>query len=171
MNAFSRDFPMSFEPGPDTQRDLRDAFAKFATGVTVITCKTELGPVAITANSFSSISLDPALVMWAAGKSSRRYPAFSAAKHYAIHVMAADQNDLCMTIAKDGFALKEMEHHENEHGVPLLRGCLARFECSAWAEHDAGDHAILLGKVERAALTSGDALAFFGGKFTKLAQP
>jgi len=172
MNAFSRDFPLNVEPGSeDSARALRDAFSKFATGVAVITCASENGPVAITVNSFSSISLDPALIMWAAGKSSKRYPAFAAAQHYAVHILAADQKPLCDLFSKNGFALADMDHSVNEHNVPMIDGCLARFECRTWSVQDAGDHALLLGEVQRAGLRSGDALAFFGGKFTELAQP
>ncbi|MEM7319159.1 MAG: flavin reductase family protein, partial [Pseudomonadota bacterium] len=91
MNAMARHSDMVFAPDPENTRQLRDAFGKFATGVTVVTCAGADGPLCITANSFSSISLDPALVMWAPGKSSRRFPLFRDAEHYAIHVLAAEQ--------------------------------------------------------------------------------
>lgn len=171
MNAHSREMPEVFEPSSETTRALRDAFARFATGVTVVTCASEQGPVAMTANSFSSISLEPAIVMWAPGRNSRRYPAFAAAQHYAIHVLAANQEDLCTHFATNGFGLNDVEHDLNPHGVPVLAQCLARFECRQTAIHPAGDHAIILGEVERAAFRSGDALTFFSGKFSRLAQP
>ena len=171
MSALARDLPMIFTPGSDNTQDLRAAFARFATGVTVITCASEMGPVAITANSFSSISLDPPLVMWAASRKSRRFPAFSMAWHYAIHVLGADQQDVCDLFARNGFGLSDIAHRFNEHDVPLIDDCLARFECRQTAIHDAGDHAIILGQVERAKLSSGDALTFFGGKFVRLPQP
>lgn len=172
MNAYSHDFPLSVEPGDaDAARALRDAFGKFATGVAVVTCASDKGPVAITVNSFSSISLEPALIMWAAGKSSKRYPAFAKAEHYAVHILSAAQKELCDTFSKNGFALADMDHATNEHGVPMIDGCLARFECRAYAQHEAGDHVMLLGEVLRAGLRAGDALAFFGGKFAQLPQP
>lgn len=160
--------PMMFEPDTENTRTLREAFSRFATGVTVVTCPSDLGPVAMTANSFSSISLAPPLVMWAAARSSRRYAAFAAAPYYAIHVLSADQKPLCDLFAHNGFGLAEMEHDTNRHGVPLIRDCLARFECRQTALHDAGDHAIILGEVERAGLQSGDALTFFSGRFVRL---
>jgi len=169
MNAHARDLPIRI--ALDDQRGLRDAFGRFATGVTVITCASELGPLAITANSFSSISLEPALVMWAVGTSSRRYPAFAAAEHFAIHVLGAEQGGLCQTMSKDGFALRRWPHELDDNGVPVIPGCLARFTCTHHAVYPAGDHAIILGKVVSAEMRSGPALAFFGGKFTDLAQP
>lgn len=170
MNAVSRDLPQIFEPNAENARALRDAFGKFATGVAVVTCDSDQGPLAITVNSFSSISMEPALVMWAAGVSSRRYPAFAAAEHYAVHILGADQKHLCDAFVKDGFALNTLPHDLNAQKVPLLQGCLARFECRKWSVQDAGDHAILLGEVLRVSALSGDALTFFGGKFAQIAQ-
>ena len=149
---------------------LRRAFARFATGVTVITCTSDSGPVGITANSFSSISLEPPLVMWAAALASRRYPAFQAAQHYAIHVLGREQQDVCDLFTRDGFALRSLDHEVNPEGVPLLPDCLARFECRQTAIHPAGDHAIILGEVQRAAARDGDALTFFAGRFTPLSE-
>jgi len=171
MNAYSRDTMTSFVPDQTNTRVLRDAFGRFATGVTVVSCTSEAGPVTITANSFSSISMDPPLVMWAAGRSSRRYPAFANAKHFAIHILAADQQELCNTFSTDGFALQNIDHVTNVEGVPLISGCLACFECKLSAIHEAGDHSIIVGEVLRAQQRQGDALAFFGGKFARLAQP
>lgn len=171
MDAHARDLQMIFTPGSDNTEDLRAAFARFATGVTVVTCVSEVGPVAMTANSFSSISLEPPLVMWAAARDSRRFPAFSMARHYAIHVLGAEQQSLCDLFARNGFGLAEVDHGFNEHGVPLIDGCLARFECRQTALHDAGDHAIILGQVVRAGLRSGDALGFFSSKLVRLPEP
>ncbi|MEM7319171.1 MAG: flavin reductase family protein, partial [Pseudomonadota bacterium] len=124
----------------------------------------------ITANSFSSISLDPALVMWAPGKSSRRFPLFRDAEHYAIHVLAAEQESLCWASSRDAYALKDMAHFTNEAGVPLIPDCLARFECTRVACHEAGDHMIVVGQVDRAEMRDGDALAFYAGKFGQFAH-
>jgi flavin reductase (DIM6/NTAB) family NADH-FMN oxidoreductase RutF len=162
----------SFRPVvPGTHEDLRAAFARFATGVTVVSCPSRRGPVAMTVNSFSSISLSPPLVMWAPALRSRRYAAFAAAEYYAIHVLDADQRWLAERFATDGFALSQTDHRENEHGVPLLPDCLARFECRQTARHDAGDHAIILGEVERAEFRDGPALTFFHGGFERLDPP
>ncbi|THH38585.1 flavin reductase [Aliishimia ponticola] len=162
---------MIFEPDGSNTRDLRDCFARFTTGVTIVTCPSEHGPVGMTANSFSSISLDPPLVLWAASRKSRRFAAFDAAPKFAIHVLSAAQKDLCDLFAKDGFALRDIAHDTNAAGVPLLADCLACFECTRTDIHPAGDHALILGKVTRARWQKGDALAFFASEFTTVAQP
>lgn len=157
--------PQVFVPDKDNTRLLRDAFGRFATGVTVITCQTEKGPVGITANSFSSVSLDPPMVLWSPDRNSNRFTFFTEAKHYAIHILSADQADVCWSVAKDGFSLQNLELHENEDGVPVLEGCLARFDCTQETLYDGGDHVIVLGRVSRAVMREdGDALAFFRGK-------
>ena len=98
----------SFTPDAENTRLLRDAFGRFATGVTVVTAMSEDGPVGITANSFTSVSLDPPMVLWSPSKTSRRFPYFDKATHYAIHVLAAEQETLCWGFAKDAFALKQI---------------------------------------------------------------
>lgn len=153
-----------FRPDADNTRLLRDAFGRFTTGVTVVTAMSEDGPVGITANSFTSVSLDPAMVLWSPSKSSRRFPYFDKAEHFAIHVLAANQDALCWGFAKDAFALKDMAHDLNAEGVPVLGNTLARFECKQAAKFDGGDHRIILGEVLRAEMRDGDGLVFFGGK-------
>jgi flavin reductase (DIM6/NTAB) family NADH-FMN oxidoreductase RutF len=151
-------------PSKENTRQLRDAFGRFATGVTVITAQFEGRPIAITANSFSSVSLDPPLVLWCPDKKSKRFDAFAAAQHYAIHILSVEQTDLCWRVAQDVSALANMDLDKNLEGIPVLSNCLARFECRQTAIHDAGDHSIVLGQVLRASLaTTGTPLAFFGG--------
>lgn len=164
--------PESFAPSVEEPRALRNAFGQFATGVTLVTVGAPEGPIAIAANSFTSVSLDPPLLLWAPQKASRRAVYFVGAEHFAIHVLAADQADLCCEISKDMHALGARHYLENAEGVPLLEGCLARFECTTYAVHDGGDHNIIIGKVLRAALAKeGDALGFFKGRMTRITAP
>lgn len=154
-----------FEPTPQNQRPLRDAFGRFVTGVTIVTVASDEGPVAITANSFASVSLDPPLVLWSPDRNSRRFPYFAAAEHYAIHVLSAEQDALCWQVAKDMRGLQDHGLDLNAEGVPVLDGCLARFECRRRAVYDGGDHDIVLGEVLRVGMRDeGDALGFFKGK-------
>lgn len=157
--------PDSFKPGADTARAFRDALGRFATGVTVITCDSAQGPLGITANSFASVSLDPPLVLWSPAKASKRFDAFTTAKHFAIHIMSDAQSDICSGFAKDGSAFSGYDWHACDKGVPLISHCLSRFECTLDAVHDAGDHAIVLGRVTRVSTQSGKPLMFYSGKF------
>ena len=155
----------AFVPDESNTRLLRDAFGRFATGVTIVTADTPEGVVAITANSFSSVSLTPPMVLWSPDRNSRRFPYFDAAEHYAIHVLATEQSDLCWQVAKDVYGLRGMDLAKNAEGVPVLENCLARFECTRKAVYDGGDHTIVLGTVNRAEMREeGDALAFFKGQ-------
>lgn len=162
--------PTVFTPDENSGRQLRDAFGKFATGITVITAASADGPVSIVANSFSSVSLDPALVLWSVDRAARRFPYFDAADHYAIHVLAAEQQDLCTQVARNVHALNDIAHAVNADGVPLLDHCLARFECRRVAAHDTGDHVIVVGQVQRTAMRDGAPLTFFAGNYGTLPQ-
>jgi flavin reductase (DIM6/NTAB) family NADH-FMN oxidoreductase RutF len=137
----------AFEPGPDTETDFRRALGRFATGVTIVTCDSELGPLGITANSFASVSLDPPLVLWSPARASARFEAFASAEHYAIHVMAEDQAGTCLRFTRTGDDWSGLEWQLGPDGVPLLVDCLARFDCIRHAVHEGGDHAIVVGRV------------------------
>ncbi len=155
----------TFVPGPETARAFRDALGKFTTGVTIVTCATPAGPMGITANSFASLSLDPPLVLWSPAKSSRRFAPFVAASHYAIHVLSDAQGMVGAGFARDAAAFGDLDWTTNAEGVPVIIGCLARFECARAAVHDGGDHAIVVGRVLRAAMGEGAPLVFGGGRF------
>lgn len=146
-------------------RVLRDALGRFATGIAVITIDGPEGPMGFTANSFSSVSLDPALVLWSPAKSSVRYPYFLAAKHYAIHILAVSQYDLIARFVRGGLGFENLPHSLNPEGVPLLPGALARFECRQHATHDGGDHQIIVGQVLRFAMQDGAPLLFSQGAY------
>jgi flavin reductase (DIM6/NTAB) family NADH-FMN oxidoreductase RutF len=149
---------------PEDHRSLRDAFGRFATGVTVVTTTTSEGPVGFTANSFSSLSLDPPLVLWSPAKSSRRFGAFAGAGHYAIHVLADDQTGLIQRFTRSGEGFTGLEHSLTGEGLPVL-SALARFDCAAHAMHDGGDHAILVGRVLRVTVRDGAPLVFSQGRY------
>ncbi|WGW05280.1 flavin reductase family protein [Tropicibacter oceani] len=161
MNALTK----VFDPTEVDSRAFREALGRFGTGVTVITCATTTGPLGITANSFSSLSLDPPLVLWAPAKSSSRYPFYMAADRFAIHVIGAEQATMCKAFARSGDAFDQFDWEYSPEGVPLLNGCLSRFECKTHATHDGGDHSIVVGQVERVTTRPGDPLLFVGGNF------
>lgn len=157
------------ESGPadaSCARALRTAFGSFATGVCVVTAAGARGPVGMTVNSFSSLSLDPPLVMWAAAKSSQRFEVFSQAQDFSIHVLGADQAELAMHFSRQGQGFETLDGVEfDAAGVPQLAHCAARFQCRRWALHDAGDHALIIGKVLRAGYRQIPPLIFHAGRF------
>lgn len=151
-------------PGPDTARAYRDALACFGTGVTVVTTMTDDGPLAMTANSFASVSLDPPLVLWCPARASLRHDALVAASRYVIHVMAEDQQATAVHFAGSGHDFSGIEWKEC-NGLPILSGCIARFECRRSAVHGAGDHSIVVGRVESATFHPGKGLIFKHGAY------
>lgn len=158
---------LSFVPGPDASADLRRAFGHFGTGVTIVTVQTPQGPLGMTANSFSSISLDPPLVLWAPGKESKRHDAFATAAAFCVHVLGADQLALAQHFATQGHDFDAFGWIEGPNGAPTLSGCLATFHCDTYAVHPAGDHSLILGHVRHAATRAGEAtgLLFDQGRY------
>ena len=155
-------------PDPSDPRLFRDALGRFATGVTVVTALEEGGggPVGITVNSFASVSLTPALVLWSAARSSMRHRHFSVATAFAIHVLRAEQRAVAERFTRSGHGFEGLEHRRNAEGVPLIDGVLARFECVTEATHEGGDHTIIIGRITRFDhAAEGAPLSFFAGRY------
>lgn len=146
-------------------RALRTVLGQFATGVTIVTTAPQDGPLGITANSFASVSLDPPLVLWSPARASRRCGAFAAARHSAVHILRADQQDLAAQIARDGRDFDGVDWIAGPTGTPQIDACLARLDLEAHAQHDGGDHIILVGRVTGIALGTGDPLVFAQGRY------
>lgn len=129
-------------------RAFRRALGNFATGVTIMTAAAGGRRVGVTANSFNSVSLEPALILWSIDKRSTSYEVFNDASHFAVNILAADQIDLSNQFARhseDKFA--GIEPETGAGGAPLLGDCAARFQCEMHQQVDGGDHWILIGKV------------------------
>ncbi|HDS1816408.1 TPA: flavin reductase [Pseudomonas putida] len=130
-------------------RAFRRALGNFATGVTVVTAAGPSGrKVGVTANSFNSVSLEPALILWSIDKRSTSHEVFEEASHFAVNILAADQIELSNNFARpkdDRFA--GIDYQEGAGGAPLLADCSARFQCEKFQQLDGGDHWILVGKV------------------------
>jgi flavin reductase (DIM6/NTAB) family NADH-FMN oxidoreductase RutF/2-polyprenyl-6-methoxyphenol hydroxylase-like FAD-dependent oxidoreductase len=156
------------EAGRFDRRDLRRALGQFATGVTVVTTRTEDGRrVGITANSFTSLSLDPPLVLFALDRAAASLPDFERCEHFAVNVLAAHQHHLSRqfsTPAEDKFAGVEC-CPDGSCGVPLIEDALARFVCRGVERHDGGDHVIIVGEVERYETFEGEPLVFHSGSY------
>lgn len=152
-------------PSADTAKDFRNALGTFATGVSVITSVGEIGHVGITVNSFASVSLDPALVLWSVAKGSKRHDAYADHGPFVIHVMAQEQDDIATGFAVNAQAFEDVDYLENPEGVRVINGCLAAFECETYAVYDGGDHSIIVGRVLRFSRSEGDGLLFSQGKY------
>ncbi|MFZ4537391.1 flavin reductase family protein [Propionivibrio sp.] len=152
-------------------RDFRSTLGSFATGVTVITALTADGePIGMTISSFNSVSLDPPLILWSLALSSPALEAFRSARHYAVNVLAADQQAISNRFAaRSGDRFAGVPRRTGLGGVPLLEGCCAWFECSNEAQYPGGDHLIFVGHVE--SFAQGEAaspLIFHGARYRQL---
>lgn len=145
----------------------RRALGAFTTGVTIVTARGSSGELAgVTANSFSSVSLDPPLVLWSLAKSAYSRPTYCESEYFAIHILAASQEALSNRFAsrgQDKFADTAFE--EGIGGTPLLAGCSARFQCKVVHQYEGGDHIIFVGEVVDLVESNEVPLAYHGGKY------
>jgi len=149
----------------------RQVLGHFATGVTVITAVDSGEPVGMAANSFTSVSLDPPLVLFCAGTSSTTWPRIDAAGAYAVNILAGDQEEVSRKFAaKDGDRFEGVGWSTAVTGSPILDGALAYLDCTIEARHDAGDHVLVVGRVvDLAVPREGPPLLFFRGGYADLA--
>ncbi|AWF83518.1 flavin reductase [Microbulbifer sp. A4B17] len=161
----------TISPSPERSRLLRDTLGHFATGVTVITTQdANSQPAGMTANSFNSVSLDPALVLWSIDKQSMGYKAFTTQEHFAVHILRADQQHVSNLFAGRGAdKFGQVNWYEGPNGIPRLDECAAYFHCRRAQCIDAGDHTILLGEVLEFAAFGGEPLVFHQGCYRALA--
>ncbi|MGU7811789.1 flavin reductase family protein [Burkholderia sp. AW49-1] len=154
-------------PGLDPQQ-LRAAFGHFPTGVTVITTRSPDGrKVGLTANSFSSLSLDPPLVLWSLRKVAPSRPDFVAATHFAINILADDQIELSRRFATPSADKFDGVPHVDADagGVPCLDGASARFVCRNVGHYEGGDHLLFIGQIEQFDAFGKAPLVFHAGQY------
>jgi 3-hydroxy-9,10-secoandrosta-1,3,5(10)-triene-9,17-dione monooxygenase reductase component len=132
----------------ESSRKFRDVLGRFCTGVTVVTSMSEGAPVGMTCQSFSSVSLDPPLVLFCPAKSSRAWPRMQRAGYFCVNLLSHDQLEL-----SNGFAAKGADKfagvswRPSATGAPLLDGVLGWVDCTVYAVHEAGDHYVVIGRV------------------------
>jgi flavin reductase (DIM6/NTAB) family NADH-FMN oxidoreductase RutF len=127
----------------------RNVLGRFATGVTIVTTNGPDGPTGITANSFTSVSLSPPLVLFCIDLKSTKFDIFMECETFAINILSADQQDLSNRFAMfDGDRFEGESHSTWTTGAPILDGVVAALDCSLHARHEAGDHIVFIGKVE-----------------------
>ncbi|HEY5047317.1 MAG TPA: flavin reductase family protein [Rhizomicrobium sp.] len=153
-------------------RAFRQALGSFPTGVAVVTAG-EGTHVGITVNSFTSVSLDPPLVLWCIDRTSDRFEAFVGAQAFTISVLGVAHETVSVRLARQGaHQLDGIALLPTELGPPALGEALAIFECVKESLHDGGDHAIVLGRVVRFSRhEAGAPLVFFRGRYGSLAGP
>lgn len=150
----------------DDPRAFRRCLAQFGTGVTVITAQAGTENAGVTVNSFSSLSLDPPLILWAINRQARSCPVFEAASHFTVNILASDQIEVsrCFaTPAEDKFA--QVAWTPGEWGSPVLSNVLAALECENEATYDGGDHLLIVGRVKRFSRFEKEPLLFVQGRY------
>lgn len=160
--------PLPEAPPPDL---LRAAFGRYATGVTLVTCLSARGqPSGLTVNSFSSLSLEPPLVLWSLRLRSSQLEAFSAAPHFAVNVLRQEHLALSRQFAS-GPADERFSTGPWRPGVggaPVLADAVASFECALRGWHDEGDHRLFIGQVRRVSQAEGQPLLYHRGAYRLL---
>ena len=154
-------------------RELRNAFGCFATGVTIITTLDQDGEkIGITANSFSSLSLDPPLVLFCVDAKINSFEAFESCRHFTVNVLREDQMDLSNRFARSSEDKWDgVEHGYGENGCPSFDGTVAVLECNKHAMYEGGDHLIMVGEVRKMAYENGACrpLLYYKGAYANLA--
>jgi len=154
------------------ERSFRKALGCFATGVTVVTTADAQGqPVGVTVSAFSSLSLEPPLVLFCLDKRTKSLDAFRSG-HFAVHVLREDQRQVSIQFAsRQDDKWNNIDFTTNEFGVPVMSNCLARLECGLHEMIEGGDHVIFVGKVHALEhQTGGQPLLYFRGAYANLTE-
>jgi 3-hydroxy-9,10-secoandrosta-1,3,5(10)-triene-9,17-dione monooxygenase reductase component len=163
--------PQPDAPPPAIQHDprsLRNVLGCYATGVAILTTITaEKQPIGVTVNSFSSVSLDPPLILFSLLNTAGILPHFQQAEHFNVNILSSKQEALSNIFARPSSATWDtLPYENNPEGCALFSGCVAQLECRRYAEIDGGDHRIFLGTVLRFHLLSpAEPLLFYRGRY------
>lgn len=153
----------------DPYRLLKNAFGRFATGVAIVSCvNLKGGHTSITVNSFTSVSLEPPLVLWCLENKASAHADFAAAQSYAVSILRSDQQSVSERFAQHApppLAPEELEIWKT--GAPVLRKRLAGFDCEIVDRHKSGDHVIFVGKVVQFDSSPGAPLTYFASRYGK----
>lgn len=148
-------------------RYFREVVGEFATGVVIVTAMASEGPVGMTCQTFSSVSLDPPLVSFIPARTSRSWPLMREAGHFCVNVLSAGQEELAGIFASKGAdKFAGVDWRKAESGAPILLGALAYVDCTIEAVHPAGDHDIVIGRVRAlSTCAEGEPLLYHRGRF------
>jgi 3-hydroxy-9,10-secoandrosta-1,3,5(10)-triene-9,17-dione monooxygenase reductase component len=150
-------------------RRFRDVLGRFCTGVTVVTSITHGEPVGMTCQSFSSVSLDPPLVLFCPAKTSRAWPVMQRAGHFCVNLLSHDQLELSNGFAATGTdKFAGVRWRPSATGAPLLDGVLGWVDCTIYAVHEAGDHYVVIGRVMDVGVDEAPhPLLFYRGRYAR----
>ncbi|MBO1287097.1 flavin reductase family protein [Streptomyces sp. CAI-21] len=155
----------------DSTQALRDVLGHFTTGVTVVTAMSSRGPIGMTVNSFSSVSLDPPLVLFSVSRRSQLCDHLTAAGSFAVNILSAEQRALSTQFAKPGLnRFGAAPWRAGTSGAPILSDVIAILECQVTDIHDGGDHMIIVGRVEESAYRADfvPPLIFYRGQYQEI---
>ena len=148
-----------------TNDQLRSAMGCFVTGVTVVTTMDGNISIGVTANSFTSVSLEPPLVLWSLSKASKKHTILTTNKNFVVNVLSKTQKNLAITFSRDKEPFSGISYYYSKNGVPIIDNSVAIFECELYAVYDGGDHSIILGLVTSCDKSNLEPLQFFKGNF------
>jgi len=143
----------------------RSVLGRYPTGVTIVTAFEDGAPIGMTANSFTSVSFSPPLILWSPAKASARHNVFVNAHAFNIHILTAEQLDLAVAFTQSKHSFDTCQLSAETNSAPLITECLVAFECLKHATHEAGDHTLILGEVKKVHQGQGTPLTFQDGKF------
>jgi 3-hydroxy-9,10-secoandrosta-1,3,5(10)-triene-9,17-dione monooxygenase reductase component len=151
--------------------EFRRVLGRFATGITIVTAMDDGEPVGVAANSFTSVSLDPPLVLFCVAHTSSTWPRIERAGRFAVNILGEHQEELCRLFAtKDADRFGVAEWHEGIGGSPVLHDVIAYLDCERWAVYDGGDHDIVVGRVlDLGVPHDAGPLLFYEGRYGRLA--
>ena len=147
-------------------KEFRSAMGCFLTGVTVVTTIHKDILVGVTANSFSSVSLEPPMVLWSISKNSKKHSIMTSVKNYAINILSKNQMNVALNFSKSIEPFLGVDYNYGKFGVPLISNTVATFECEQHTIYDGGDHSIILGLVTSCNKSNLEPLKFLRGKFS-----
>jgi flavin reductase (DIM6/NTAB) family NADH-FMN oxidoreductase RutF len=152
---------------PIDKNQLRQVMGHFATGVTIITTFNKDGQMhGLTANAFTSVSLEPPLLLISVDKKAESYPAFEESKVFTINILADEQEALSRKFAvSGGNKFEGVAYRRGANGAAILDGTLAYIECTLYAAYEGGDHSLYLGEIQEAEVREGKPLVFYRGGY------
>lgn len=157
-----------------SKEQFKQTMSNWASGITIITTCREEGLLAMTASSFTSLSIEPPLILVAVSKNTRTYKQIIKQKAFGVMILALGQEEISNCGAgfrgEEGNFLTGIPYHKEITGAPILDQCLAWMDCSLYATHDAGDHTIFIGKLEAVGSQSGEPLLWYGRGYCKTSK-